>query len=348
LNAVHIEEVMSNKRITLADVAAASGLSKTAVSLALNNSAGSRLSPEAVQRAKDAASMLNYRPNPAARTLRTQLTHSYGFLSSDIAVTSWGMAMVSGALRKSNQNDHALLISESSDDVVRQRRALEALLDRGVDGLIVAEMRARKVAAPDVPHTLPVVYANAMGPKGSISILPDEYQGGRSVADALLAGRFKSSVAIIGGHIDQETDPAESVTVGERLRGIRDALRDAGISAWNEVCSKIWTADFGFESLMGLASTDSMPDAIIALNDSIAAGIYNACNVLGIKVGEDISLVSFDDSEVVRYLRPGLTTGRLPYEEIGELAVEALLEKSELKDLILVPMPLQIRGSVAY
>ena len=339
---------MSAKRTTLADVAALAGLSKTAVSLALNGSAGARLSPEAVQRAKQAAEDLNYRPNPAARTLRTQKTHSFGFLSSDIATTSWGMAMVSGALRKSNLNDHALLISESSDDAVRQHRAIEALLDRGVDGLIVAEMRARSVGAPDVPDTLPVVYANALGPRGSVSILPDEYQGGRDVVDTLLAGKYRSSVAIIGGHLDQETNPNESVTVGERLKGIRDALREAGIANWVEVKSKDWTADFGFESLMRLADSENRPDAVIALNDSIAAGIYNACNELGIRVGVDISLVSFDDSEVVRHLRPGLTTGRLPYEEIGEIAVEALLAKEPSNQLTLVPMPVQIRGSVAH
>lgn len=318
------------------------------MSLALNDSAGSRLSPEAVERAKAAARKLNYRPNPAARTLRTQQTKSFGFLSSDIATTSWGMAMVSGALRKSNFNDHALLISESSEDVVRQHRAIEALLDRGVDGLIVAEMRARSVGAPAVPGSLPVVYANALGPKGSTSILPDEYQGGREVVAALLAGKFKSSIAIIGGHPEQETNPKQSVTVGQRLKGVRDALREMGISDWVEVKSLDWTADFGFESLMNLANQGQRPDAVIALNDSIAAGIYNACNELGVKVGVDISLVSFDDSEVVRHLRPGLTTGRLPYEEIGEIAVEALLTKEPTEDLILVPMPVQIRGSVAH
>ena len=339
---------MTTKRVTLADVAAAAGLSKTAVSLALNDSAGSRLSQDAVKRAKDAAKQLNYRPNPAARTLRTQQTQSYGFLSSDIATSSWGMAMVSGALRKSNLNDHALLISESSDDAVRQSRAIEALLDRGVDGLIVAEMRARRVNAPDVPSILPVVYANALGPKGSTSILPDEYQGGRDVVAALLAGKFRSSVAIIGGHPEQETNPEQSVTVGERLKGIRDSLREAGIHDWVEIKSLDWTADFGFDSLMSLANEGRRPDAVIALNDSIAAGIYNACNELGIKVGVDISLVSFDDSEVVRHLRPGLTTGRLPYEEIGEIAVEALLAKEPADELILVPMQVQIRGSVAH
>jgi LacI family transcriptional regulator len=339
---------MSTKRITLADVATEAGLSKTAVSLALNDMSGSRLSADAVQRAKDAAKKLNYRPNPAARTLRTQVTESFGFLSSDIAVTSWGMAMVSGALRKSNQNDHALLISESSEDSVRQRRSLEALLDRGVDGLIVAEMRARQVSAPDVPSTLPVVYANAKGPSGSTSILPDEYRGGRDVVAALLQGKLRSSVAILGGHPDLENFLEESVTVGERLRGIRDELRDAGVANWSEVQSRVWTADFGYDALMNLHSTGSMPDAVIALNDSIAAGVYNACHEFGVKVGEEISVVSFDDSEVVRHLRPGLTTGRLPYEEIGELAVEALLAKDKPAEIILVPMPVQIRGSVAY
>jgi LacI family transcriptional regulator len=172
--------------------------------------------------------------------------------------------------------------------------------------------------------------------------------GGRDVVAALLQGKLRSSVAILGGHPDQETFPGESVTVGERLRGIRDELRAAGISNWNEVQSKVWTADFGYDALMNLHSTGSMPDAVIALNDSIAAGIYNACHELGVKVGEEISLVSFDDSEVVRHLRPGLTTGRLPYEEIGELAVEALLAKDKPSEIILVPMPVQIRGSVAY
>lgn len=339
---------MGSKRITLADVAAEAGLSKTAVSLALNNSVDARLSPEAIKRAKDAAAKLNYRPNPAARTLRTQVTESYGFLSSDIAVTSWGMAMVSGALRKANQNNHALLISESSDDALRQRRALEALLDRGVDGLIVAEMRARRVNAPEISAALPVVYANALGPEGSTSILPDEYRGGREVVEALLAGKFKSKVAIIGGHIDQETVPEESVTVGERLRGIRDTLREHGVTSWIEEHSKNWSADFGYDSLMKLHDQGDMPNAVIALNDSIAAGLYNACHELGIKIGQDISIVSFDDSEVVRHLKPGLTTGRLPYEEIGELAVDVLLNREEQGRLLLIPMPVQIRGSVAH
>lgn len=339
---------MPTNRITLADVAKFAGLSKTSVSLALNGTAGSRLSTDAVKRAQDAARELNYRPNPAARTLRTQVTQSFGFLSSDIATTSWGMAMVSGALRKSNGNDHALLISESSEDPGRQQLALEALLDRGIDGLVVAEMRARRVDAPAVPAGLPLVYANALGPKESTSILPDEYQGGRAVVDTLLAGRLRSSVAIVGGHPEQETNPDQSVTVGERLRGIRDALSEAGINDWTEMTSMDWSADFGFECFIKLAEQGNRPDAVVALNDSIAAGIYNACNELGLRVGVDVSVVSFDDSEVVRHLRPGLTTGRLPYAEIGEIAIEYLLANKSVGQTILVPMPIKIRGSVAH
>lgn len=338
---------MSKERVTLADVAREAGLSKTAVSFALNNPEGSRLSSDAIERARSAAKKLNYTPNFAARTLRTQRTHSIGFLSSDVAVTRFAMAMIASALRVSYENEHALLIAETGEDRKRTKRATQALVDRQIDGLIVAEMGAKQVEAPDVPANLPVVFANALGPTDSTSILPDEYNGGRQVVEELLSGRLKSSILIVGGHPVLETDVKESVTIGLRMKGIREALIAGGITDWREEQSKDWSPDFGYESLMKAHNSGNTPDAVIALNDNIAAGIYNACSELGLKIGETISIVSFDDDEIVGYLRPGLTTARLPYAEIGELAVKTILEPNTEPGLILVPMPIQVRESVA-
>lgn len=338
---------MSKERVTLADVAREAGLSKTAVSFALNNPEGSRLSSDAIERARAAAKKLKYTPNFAARTLRTQRTHSIGFLSSDVAVTRFAMAMIASALRVADASDHALLIAETGEDKKRSKRALQALLDRQIDGLIVAEMGAKQVDVPDVPPGLPVVFANALGPEEFTSVLPDEYNGGARVVEELLTGRLKSSILIVGGHPILENDKRESATIGQRMKGIRDALIAGGITDWREEQAKNWTPEFGYDSLMKAASQGNIPDAIIALNDNIAAGVYNACAELGIQVGVDISIVSFDDDEIVAYLKPGLTTARLPYAEIGEIAVNSVLNPEKPAGLVLVPMPLQVRASVA-
>jgi len=338
---------MKKNRVTLADVALEAGLSKTAVSFALNNPEGSRLSEDAIERAVSAAKKLNYSPNFAARTLRTQRTQSIGFLSSDVAVTRFAMAMIASALREADASDHALLIAETGKDSKQAHRALQALVDRQIDGLIVAEMGAKQVDAPPTPPGLKIVFANALGPDSAPSILPDEYQGGRTVARELLSGRLKSRILILGSHPVLETDLRVSATIGSRLKGIREALIQGGVNDWTEVTGKYWTAEFGYESMRDAAAQNKLPDAVIALNDQIAAGVYHACAEIGIKIGQDISVVSFDDDEIVGYLRPGLTTARLPYPEIGELAVKMVLSADPEPGIHLVPMELQVRDSVA-
>jgi LacI family transcriptional regulator len=317
------------------------------VSFALNNPDGSRLSTDAIERAKAAAKKLNYTPNFAARTLRTQRTHSLGFLSSDVAVTRFAMAMIASALRMADTHDMALLIAETGTDVKRAKRATRALLDRQIDGLIVAEMGAKQVDLPDVPAGLPIVFANALGPAEYVSILPDEKAGAQAVVDELLSGNLKSSIWIIGGHPVLETDLRRSATIGTRMRAIREALVAGGVSNWSEEKAMDWTPELGYQTIKRLASEGKMPDAVIALNDNIALGVYSACNELGVVIGKDISIVSFDDDELVSYLKPGLTTARLPYAEIGELAVKALVEDALEPGVVLIPMPLQVRASVA-
>jgi LacI family transcriptional regulator len=257
------------------------------------------------------------------------------------------MAMIASALRMADTHDMALLIAETGTDAKRAKRATQALLDRQIDGLIVAEMGAKQVDLPDVPTGLPVIFANALGPSGTVSILPDESGGATDVVNELLSGKYRSSILIIGGHPVLETDLRRSATIGTRMRAIREALVAGGVSTWSEEKSMAWNPDLGYQTIKRLAAEEKMPDAVIALNDNIALGVYSACNELGIVIGKDISVVSFDDDELISHLRPGLTTSRLPYAEIGEVAVKGLVEKPLEPGVHLIPMPLQVRASVA-
>lgn len=343
------------KRVTLADVAAEAGVSKTAVSFALNNTEGARLSDEVIDRVKAAAKKLNYRPNYAARTLRTQQTHSIGFLSTNVAVTRFAMAMISGALREADAQDHTLLIGETSAAIASKgvnvaklkERAMAALLDRQIDGLIIADMGAKKVGAPEVPAGTPMVFANLQGPEEFVSILPDEATAGKEVVEALLVGKHKSNIMLIGASHKLETDTAISATIGTRVEAIRRTLRANGIDNWNEIVSDIWNPELGYKTILAAHKKGNMPNAIIALNDNIAFGVYQACSELGVKIGKDVSVVSFDDDEFSGNLKPGLTTARLPYEVMGQLAVREVLTDSPEPGIRLVPMPLQLRESVA-
>lgn len=344
-------------RVTIADVASEAGLSKTAVSFALNDNWQGKLSPGAVKRAKNAAEKLGYRPNHAARTLRNQVTASVGFLSTEVSTTRFAIEMISGALNAANELEHALLIAETApkrlslgqnqDEGVRSsqgKKALSALMDRQIDGLVIAEMGAKQIAEIELPKDLPVVYLNCTLKSPCFSILPDENRAGRDVVEALVKSALVSTVLLIGTDKDLETNPELSVTIGDRIRSIRDALSEEAINVI-EFPGAVWNNDLGYKAFKE-AYKKHQPDAVIALNDQVAFGVYQVCSEIGLTIGKDISVVSFDDEELSRLVRPQLTTAALPYEEMGRLAVEHLLGGELGERTVRVEMPIKHRASI--
>jgi LacI family transcriptional regulator len=90
-----------------------------------------------------------------------------------------------------------------------------------------------------------------------------------------------------------------------------------------------------------------LPRALICLNDRIAFGAYQALQEAAVGIPDEVSVVSFDDSDLSRWLRPALTSVALPHYELGRRAVRLLLAADRGTRTVLVPMPVQERGSVA-
>lgn len=344
---------MAQRRVTQAEVAAAAGVSKTAVSFALNDPDGGHLSSDTVERVRRVAADLGYRPNRTARSLRTSHSESIGFLSHDVTITRFAMGMISGALHAAHAQEQTLLITERNVDStpatvdLASGHALAALLDRQIDGLIVAEMGTRLVARPDVPAAMPLVFLNCLGPAECPSILPEEVGGARAVVRALLASGDRDGIVIIGTNEELETDTSLSVTIGDRISTIRAELRAGGVSSWQELPARHWTVDAGYELMSELLrSGNGEIRGVIALNDRVAFGVYQACQEAGLRIGVDLSVVSFDDDEISTSLRPGLTTAALPYVEMGEVAVRLLLDESRPAGVHRIAMPLRDRDSV--
>src|SRR4051794_33010880 len=185
---------MSRSRATLADVARLAGLSKTAASMVLNGREGTRLSAEAHRRVFAAAAELGYRPNVAARSLRTQKTSTFAFISDIVATTRFAGDMIRGALDAAREHDHVLLIAETQGDESFEQHAIEAMLDRQVDGVIYAAMATRRLAVPAPLLAQPTVLLNAVNADYGPCVLPDDEQAGRTVAAALLEAGHRDRI----------------------------------------------------------------------------------------------------------------------------------------------------------
>ena len=164
------------KRATLADVAKLAGLSTTTVSMVLNNRPNTRLSEQAAERVRAAAAALDYRPNPAARGLRTGTTRTIGFISDEVTVTRYASAIISGLLEEAEAHDHSLLITESGRPGQLQK-LVNLMLDRRTDGIVFGLMRARQLELPPLPE-VNTILVNATSTSGHPCVLPDEYRAG--------------------------------------------------------------------------------------------------------------------------------------------------------------------------
>ena len=342
---------MKPTRATLKDVAELAGLSKTAVSLILNDRPGSRLSAEAVEKVRAAAAELDYRPNPAARSLRVGKTRTIGLISDEVTVTRFASAMIRGVLDVAKTREHTVLISETGSDHDQERVAVEARIDRRAVGVIFGLMGAKQIDVPAVPAGVPVVLLNASSRTGESTVLPDEYQAGFDIVTVLLDHGHRDGIALIGDYPLAATDLRVSATVGQRFAGIEAALAGAGVTPGNRVAVNPWEPANGYDAtvavLDGDAGSPRRITALICLNDRLALGAYQALQERGIRIPADVSIVSFDDDEIAAYLRPGLTTARIPYEEMGRQAVQILLSGETEPQHRLVPMPVVARGSVA-
>lgn len=145
----------NTRRVTLADVAEAAGMSKSAVSMILNDRPGTRLSEDAVKRVRAAADELGYRPDPAAQSLRLGRSKSIGFISDQVTLTRFASPIILGILDEAKAHERTVLIAETRGESDELARAVDAMLDRRVDGLLLGLMAARLVDVPPIPVASP-------------------------------------------------------------------------------------------------------------------------------------------------------------------------------------------------
>ena len=332
-------------RATIKDVAERSGTSITTVSHVLNEVPGKRVSTETRGRVLRAAQELDYRPNHLAKGLRTQRTQTIGFISDRVLTTPFAGGMISGVQDAAAEAGSLVLLVNSEGDLELGERQVDALLERQVDGIVYATMFHKLIEPPSGLRQTPAVLLDARSTSGTISsVVPDEQTGARIATEELLAAGHRR----IGFINNQDDIPARLL----RLAGYRDALLAAGIAIdKSHEVDEYPAAHGGYAGARHLLELRERPTALFCATDWMAMGAYQACHELGLAIPDDVSVVGFDDHELVAgSLRPGLTTMALPHYAMGRWAVQTLLRQVDGRESTVqhavLPCPLVRRDSV--
>ncbi|WP_181764863.1 LacI family DNA-binding transcriptional regulator [Streptomyces albidus (ex Kaewkla and Franco 2022)] len=339
---------MPSSRVTQADVARHAGVSRTTVSFVLSGREGMRISGEARQRILGAAQELGYRPNLTAQSLRTRKTYTIGLVSDSVASTHYAGEMIRGALEAALEKDHLLYFAETGDDPAVEEKLLQGMLDRQVDGMIHAAMSTRRSRPAGQSGGHRTVLLNCLDESGEFaSVVPDEFAAGEQAVRLLLEAGHRDGIHVVGGHHFTRGKP-EGVHAGhERMRGIEAATAAAGVELAGVVECDWSEPEHGYRATRSLLGADPAPTALICCNDRLAFGAYQALRDAGLDIPADLSVVSFDDSELASWLRPALTSIALPHHELGRRAVSLLLSDDLRPAVHRIPMPVRRRESIS-
>ncbi|NYI05169.1 LacI family DNA-binding transcriptional regulator [Allostreptomyces psammosilenae] len=340
---------MSGRRVTMAQVAQAAGVSPTTASFVLSGRTDMRISAAARERVLAAAADLGYRPNVAARALRTKSTQTIGLVSDTVATTPYAGEVIRGAMEAAHARGNLLFIAETGGDRAVESELVHGMLDRQVDAVIYAAMYTRYVTPPKELYGRRVVLLNCLAPGfDAPSVIPDELEAGRTAARVLLEAGHTDGIYAIGGHQAIPATPDGVFAGNERMRGLQEALRGGGARLAGVVESD-WGAEDGYREVSALLRDGRRPRALVCGTDRVSFGAYQALAEVGLGVPDDVSVVSFDDQDFASWLHPGLTTVALPHYELGRLAAELILSPEPVLEAAVhrVPMPLRVRGSVA-
>lgn len=328
-------------RVTLREVAERAGVSRTTASFVLSGRRDMRISADAERRVRQAARELNYRPSLLARSLRTNLSQTIGLLSDQIASEMFAGEVVRAALATAVRHEHLLFVGETGGDPEVERNIIQGMIDRGVGGFVYASMYTQVVRVPTILRKLPVVLLNcSTRGKRLTNVVPDEVEAGRLVAGELLAHGHRDRIVLVGERTTQ------AVAGHDRLTGIREALAAAGAELAGLV-DCLWWPDHAYRAVTEYLARGHRPSAFICLNDRIAFGAYQAISDFGWSVPQDVSVISFDDSDLASWLRPALTSAAIPYFEMGRRSVELLMAPPADPEVHRVPIELTRRVSVA-
>ncbi|GAA3902292.1 LacI family DNA-binding transcriptional regulator [Streptomyces lannensis] len=317
-----MEPPAQHRRVTIVDVARHAQVSTTTVSKVLRNAYGT--SPQMRAKVRQAIADLGYRPYAAARGMRGQ-TYTIGVMLPDIR-NPFFPEIVDGLTDILWETDYQVLMAPGRNGEKAEARVTEAMIDRGMDGVVLVAPISSRTHLEHVAGIVPTVVVGRHGHSAVYDTVSDDDLTGAALVVDHLADLGHRRIA----HIEHsETDPRRIAEMPNAIRaeGYRQAMRARGLEDEIDIVSTTYTQQGGYLGAQQLLARPDRPTAIFAGADIVATGVLQAVSEAGLAVPDDISIAGYDNTSFAALGPISLTSVDQAGRHIGANAAKLLLER---------------------
>ena len=330
------------RNATLKDIAAEAGISTTAVSKVLNNKGG--ISKQTQARVLEIAKRLDYRPNIVARSLKVNSTKTIGLVVSDSSHSFFG-SVIKGAEEAAARHGYNIILANTNRSSKNEKDAINILLEKRIDGLLLASSMLTKKTDKAFMDSLGVPYVfliRRSADKKAPFVGNDNIAGALQIVDYLIQTGSRDIHFL---NMDKESTSSK-----DRLTGYMRALEQNGIAYDPGLVYNVRPEiEDGYAVMRGILESGEKVRALFCGCDILSVGAMKAIFEKELRIPEDIRVCGYDDIEFAAHLRRPLTTMRQPKEVIGVKGIELLLDriekKTDLPDLVVLKSELVVRTS---
>jgi len=325
-------DIIARRAVTVADVARAAQVSKAAAARALGGYGS--VSPVVRQRVLEAAHRLDYRPNELARTMATGRSGTIGVIIGDIQNPFFSLA-VRGISDLAAESGFGVILSNSSEMLAAEQSATRVFLTKRVDGLIVAPATMHEGGHLEdaLAQGCPLVLLDRDVPGLPVDVaFIDDRMAAREATDLLLAlGHRRLAYITATSALDTRYNDPEQIaltTVQKRIAGFLEAGA-AAESTESERQIRIGASSTARSQtiLLALLRQPNRPTAILSCDSKIALEVFRAARALGLRVPQDLSLITFDDADWTSAVSPTVTVVSQPSYQLGNTAARMLIDR---------------------
>jgi LacI family transcriptional regulator len=331
----------SKHRATLKDVARTAGVSQSTTSRALSGEG--YVAAQVRERVLAAAEELGYVPHAMARSLRKQVNRSIGVLVSDLR-NSFYADLAAGIAARARSHGYTMMLVDDQGVSAEELGAAQAFVATRAAGVIVTPLSAA-VSTYLLRQNIPVVEVDRQFMAGSCdAVVIDNASVARRITDHLIALGHRRIALLI--------DETDWTTGSERYGGYQTSLQESGIAPDPTLLvSAGWDAGDARKAAIDILARRDRPTAVFAANNLLAEGVWRAASDLGLRIPEDLSIVSFDDAQWMSMVTPGITAVAQDAVALGRAAMDQLLERIENPDApprtVVLEAQILPRGSTA-
>ncbi len=337
---------MVKRKVNIKDVAARAEVHASTVSRVMSSETRSMVSERVADRITRIASEMGYTRSPLASGLRTGRSFTIGVIIPDLSNPMFP-PIVRGIERTLEAEGYIAILADSDNSQKSEQAILDSLKSRRIDGLILATAHIEDPIVEDcIEEQLPVVLINRTTDKHDVTEVINNDELGIQLAVSHLIELGHRQIAFLGG-------PQNTSTGRDRYRAFRNLADKGQFELDPDLCASCtaFTEAAGHTGMRGILDRNKPFSAVVAANDLLALGCYDALEERGVSCPGDVSVTGFNDMPFIDRFSPPLTSLRIPHDELGVQAANLLLAEVRDSDAprttIRLDPKLVVRGSTA-